>query len=118
MAVLAVAGIARPERFFADVERAGHTVAGTCAYRDHHRFSADDVRDMVATAHRVHAGAIMTTEKDLMRLLPFRPIAVSLAWLPLTADIEPAPSFRAWLSARLAGVASAADRTATQGAGQ
>jgi tetraacyldisaccharide 4'-kinase len=103
--VLAVAGIARPERFFADVERAGHTVAGTLAYRDHHRFSAGDVAETVSAARRAGARAIMTTEKDLMRLLPFRPLAMPLAWLPLSAVVEPAPAFRDWLQSRLPGAA-------------
>ena len=41
--VFAVAGIARPERFFADLTAAGWQVVGTMSFRDHHRFDARDV---------------------------------------------------------------------------
>ena len=32
----------------------------------------------------------MTTEKDFVRLLPFRPFPVPVAYLPLTMELEPA----------------------------
>ena len=105
--VLAVAGIARPERFFADVERAGYPVARTLAYRDHHRYSARDVAEILAVARQAGARAIMTTEKDLMRLLPFRPLAMPVAWLPLSAVVEPVGAFRTWLQGRLPGAVPA-----------
>ena len=44
----------------------------------------------------------MTTEKDLMRLLPFAPLPMPLCWVPLRARIEPADAFRRWLAERLA----------------
>ncbi|MDO8835856.1 MAG: tetraacyldisaccharide 4'-kinase, partial [Vicinamibacterales bacterium] len=99
--VLAVAGVARPERFFADVERAGHPVVRTLAYRDHHRYRVRDVADILTAARHAGARAIMTTEKDLMRFLPFRPLAMPFAWLPLSVAVEPAPAFRVWLQGRL-----------------
>jgi tetraacyldisaccharide 4'-kinase len=99
--VFAVAGIARPERFFDDVARAGYPVTGTLAYRDHHRFSRADLDTIVADARRTGASAVMTTEKDLMRVLPYRPLTMPVAWLPLVAGIEPEPVFRAWVQARL-----------------
>src|SRR5205814_172285 len=41
--VVAVAGIARPERFFRDLRSAGWNVAATLSFRDHHRFTPSDV---------------------------------------------------------------------------
>ncbi len=99
--VLAVAGIARPERFFDAAARTGHPVAGTMVFRDHHRYSASDVRRLVSAAARSGAGAILTTEKDSMRLLAFRPWPMALAWLPVTSVVEPAPAFREWLLTRV-----------------
>ena len=37
-----------------------------------------------------------------MRLLPFRPIPIPVAWVPLRVTVEPAVAFRAWLGERLA----------------
>src|SRR5581483_5639583 len=41
--VFAIAGVARPERFFEDLRGAGWRVAGTLAFRDHHRFTPGDL---------------------------------------------------------------------------
>ncbi len=43
----------------------------------------------------------MTTEKDFVRLLPFRPFPFAVAYLPLTMEPEPAAEFRRWLDASL-----------------
>lgn len=99
---LAVAGIARPERFFEDLERAGIVVAARRTYRDHHPYTAADLRDLVGAARVAGADWIVTTEKDLVRLLPLGPPAVPLAWLPLDVSIEPAEGFCDWLVSRLA----------------
>ena len=99
--VLAVAGIARPDRFFAEIEAGGWIVAGALPYRDHHAYGARDIERIWEAAKACGARAVMTTEKDLMRLLPFRPLPFPLYWLPMTVRIEPAAEFRGWLAARL-----------------
>ena len=43
LTVFVVAGIARPERFFADLASAGWDVVGTMAFRDHHLFTRRDI---------------------------------------------------------------------------
>jgi tetraacyldisaccharide 4'-kinase len=74
--VVAVAGIARPERFFAALRAEGRDerrdqrwhVAREIVFRDHHWFSR---RDLVVIQHAaVDAGAdlVVTTEKDAVRL--------------------------------------------------
>ncbi len=100
--VFAIAGVARPERFFADVAGLGFRVAGTRAFRDHHPYTRRDVQDVVAEATSAHAGLIVTTEKDLVRLQPYGEPALPIAWVPLALAIEPAPEFKSWLAAELA----------------
>jgi tetraacyldisaccharide 4'-kinase len=97
----AVAGIARPERFFDDVAASGVSVVGTRAFPDHRRYTARDVGQIVAAARAAGAGVVVTTEKDLMRLLPFTPASLPFAWLPLTVSIEPATGFCDWIRERL-----------------
>lgn len=100
--VLGIAGIARPARFFEDLKTAGVDVAGTLAFRDHHPFSRRDIEDIVKLAHRLRVDVVLTTEKDLVRLLPHRPIPARVASVPLIVDVEPADAYRAWIGERMA----------------
>ena len=106
-----MAGIADPSRFAASLTGAGWSIVGLAAYRDHHRYTA---RDLAAVADRAHAAgvnAVLTTEKDAVRLLPLRPLPLPMASVPLEVTIEPleigagrtssAPPFRDWLMKKL-----------------
>jgi tetraacyldisaccharide 4'-kinase len=66
-AVLAFAGIADPEKFFATLRGAGITVGAAQGFPDHHRFSAAQAHDLIARAERAGL-ALVTTEKDLARM--------------------------------------------------
>ena len=101
-AVLAVAGVARPERFFEELRSAGWDVKRTMTFPDHHRYSRADAAALADAARSAGARAIVTTEKDVVRLLPFRPMPLPVMWLPLSVRIDPAPAFRDWLAGRLA----------------
>jgi tetraacyldisaccharide 4'-kinase len=57
-----VAGIAKPEPFFAHLEEEGDLVF---EYPDHHAFSAEDIKKITKAAA---GGLIITTEKDFVRL--------------------------------------------------
>jgi len=100
--VLAFAGVARPSRFFAELKDAGWIVAGELAFPDHHRYTVRDLDRIVRAAREARAVMLLTTEKDLMRLLAFRPIPMPLGWVPLRMSVEPAAGFRAWLGGRMA----------------
>jgi len=65
--VFAFAGIGRPEKFFATLERAGVEVAGRQAFPDHRPYEAADVARLKARAADLGAAPI-TTEKDAARL--------------------------------------------------
>jgi tetraacyldisaccharide 4'-kinase len=97
--VFAVAGIARPHRFFADLSAAGWSIAGTLTFRDHHRFDAADLRHILEAAGAAGADAVVTTEKDGVRLEPLL-AGEKIAVIPLILTLE--PSFSQWLLARLA----------------
>jgi tetraacyldisaccharide 4'-kinase len=99
--VMAVAGIAAPERFFADLHAAGHQIVARAAFRDHHRYSRADLDRLLQMARAAGAARIVTTEKDFVRLLPFRPFALPIAWVPLTMEPDPLPEFRGWLAGAL-----------------
>jgi tetraacyldisaccharide 4'-kinase len=100
--VTAVAAIASPSRFFDDLRRAGYVVADTLAFPDHHPFSAADLSRIFHAARMARADAVLTTEKDFVRLLPHRPFPMGVAWVPLTMEPDPLPVFRSWLAGALA----------------
>jgi tetraacyldisaccharide 4'-kinase len=64
-----LSGIARPERFHAQVRALGADVRATLAYGDHHWFSAAELAAARALAQREGA-RLVTTEKDAARLGP------------------------------------------------
>ena len=65
---LAFCGIARPENFISQLRAAGITLAGTRNFRDHHRYSADDIRQLLRLRKEHGAAAFVTTEKDAVNL--------------------------------------------------
>jgi tetraacyldisaccharide 4'-kinase len=99
--VFALAGIARPDRFFADVESAGWRVVGTLAFRDHHRFSQRDIRRIARAAKASAAAMVLTTEKDAVRLAACDLGDLPIASVPIHITIDPADGFADWLLARI-----------------
>ena len=99
--LLAFAGIASPARFFDDLRALGCELAGTLAFRDHHPYSRADLNAIVAAARTAGAQAILTTEKDYVRLLAWRPFAMRIDCAALTMEPDPLPEFRQWLTGSL-----------------
>jgi tetraacyldisaccharide 4'-kinase len=99
--VVALAGIARPERFTAALRAAGWQVAREVTFRDHHRYIAADLSRLSSEVTSAGAIGVLTTEKDAERLLPWRPFPVPIAAVPLEVSIEPADAFRSWLLDRI-----------------
>jgi len=99
---VAVSGIARPERFFASARAAGWTIDRECRFRDHHWFTEDDWREIVASA-RATGAVVVTTEKDAVRLEAIvreADAGVPAVYLPLDVDVP--PELLTWLVRRLA----------------
>lgn len=100
-AVVAVAGIASPDRFGRALEAAGWRVAELMGFPDHYSYRTRDLARITAVAA---SRPVLTTEKDAMRLLPLRPLPVAIAAVPLSVTVEPAADFHAWILQRLAEV--------------
>lgn len=100
--VVAVAGIARPERFFDTLADDGWNVADRIAFPDHHWFTPADLARVDARARSLRAAAVLTTEKDAVRLAGVPPPRVPWVAVPLQVAIEPASEFRQWLVERVA----------------
>lgn len=97
--VLAFAGIADPEKFFATLAEAGITLAERASFPDHHRYTAAEAQALIG---RADAGNLMllTTEKDLARLAgdpTIAALAARASALPVRLAIEEADAFRAMI---------------------
>jgi len=100
--IVSVCGIAEPERFHRGLVEQGWNVVDHLSLPDHYAFRVRDLDVLSALVARHRAAAILTTEKDAMRLLPLRPLPVPIAYIPLDVAVDPADDFRAWLLGRLA----------------
>ena len=102
--VAAFCGIARPQQFFGGLEAAGLRLAARTAFPDHHRYTSADVERLLAGAHSAAATALLTTQKDLVRLGKLSsafPDTMPLKAVPLIVEIEHQDEAIRWLIKRL-----------------
>ena len=94
--VLAFAGIADPEKFFATVEAAGMVIATREEFADHHCYTAAEARDLLARAQADNL-VLLTTEKDHVRLAggpELETLAEHSSTLPVRLVIDEDEAFR------------------------
>ena len=66
--VLALAGLAAPGGFVATADGLGAEVVGVAEYPDHYWYTAEDLSRVAADAREKGAEAVLTTEKDWVRI--------------------------------------------------
>ena len=66
--VAAMSGIARPDHFVADLERFGMEIALRRDFDDHHRYTREELSEIIERAREARAEAVITTEKDAANL--------------------------------------------------
>ena len=98
--VIAVAGIARPQRFFDALRTLGWELADQVVFPDHHWFDDRDVARVEKAARAAGAAAVMTTEKDATRL---GEVNRTMPWwyVPLRVTLTPEDQFAGWIAGRL-----------------
>jgi tetraacyldisaccharide 4'-kinase len=105
MRVALVSSIGDPEGFEATVRRLQASVLWHEAFPDHHRYTSADWQRIVERSARERPEAILTTEKDWVRLTPFpiphSPFPIPLWVLEIQMKLH---SGEAELDARLAGL--------------
>jgi len=99
--VVAFCGIARSEQFFAGLEAAGLHVASRIAFADHHHYKAHDLDCIQDAARSIGATAVVTTEKDRVRLGRLG-ASLSLKTARLRIEIENESAAVSWLEDSLA----------------
>jgi tetraacyldisaccharide 4'-kinase len=103
--VVAFCGIARSEQFFAGLEAADLHLASRIAFPDHHHYKVHDLDCIQDAARSTRATAIVTTEKDRVRLGKLAaafPESRPLKTARLRIEIEDESAAADWLAGRLA----------------
>ncbi|MGI8618370.1 MAG: tetraacyldisaccharide 4'-kinase [Gemmatimonadaceae bacterium] len=75
--VLGIAAVGNPDAFFAQLRRAGASVAAR-AFPDHHRFTREEVEALAGLAPR--GGMAVCTLKDAVKLAPLWPADAPALW--------------------------------------
>jgi tetraacyldisaccharide 4'-kinase len=65
---IAFSGIARPRQFVEGLKTSKLEIAGTIAFRDHHRYQQRDIDRLLDLKKQTNADIFITTEKDLINL--------------------------------------------------
>jgi tetraacyldisaccharide 4'-kinase len=94
--VLAFAGIADPQKFFATLTGAGIAVTERWTFADHHRYTADDAQTLLARAQAQNL-VLLTTEKDHVRLIrnpQLSALAARTSALPVRLVIDEEHAFQ------------------------
>ncbi|MGH6672297.1 MAG: tetraacyldisaccharide 4'-kinase [Xanthobacteraceae bacterium] len=94
--ILAFAGIADPQKFFATLADAGIPVTERLEFADHHRYTAAEARALLARADAQNL-MLLTTEKDHVRLAgdpELAALAARAAALPVRFIIDEEQVFR------------------------
>src|SRR5205085_9765497 len=85
---VAFCGIARPQNFFLQLRKAEVEPAAEAGFRDHHRYTPADLRDLLALKQQSEAGGFVTTEKDAINLGPLAQHLEPLAIVPVRMQLE------------------------------
>lgn len=97
--VIAMSGIAAPQGFVEELRRQGAEVVDQVRFADHHRYSTEEIEEVVERGLAAGARAVLTTEKDAVRMpddhvwrLPIHYLRVEIEMLSGAED------FRKWIS--------------------
>jgi tetraacyldisaccharide 4'-kinase len=83
-------GIARPQNFVLQLKTANIEPVAEAFYRDHHAYSEQDVRELLALKQRSEAGGFVTTEKDAVNLGGYLSSLAPLAVVPVKMELSDA----------------------------
>lgn len=67
--LLALSGIAAPHRFLQTLKKGNLNIGAVKCYPDHHQYCSDDIKEVQALLKLNKCDAIITTEKDALKLL-------------------------------------------------
>lgn len=87
---VAFCGIARPQNFMLQLRTAGIEPVAEAVYRDHHAYTENDIRELIALQARSEADGFVTTEKDAINLGGYFSALQPLAVVPVKMELADA----------------------------
>jgi tetraacyldisaccharide 4'-kinase len=84
----AFCGIGNPDSFFRRLEAHGLRLAGRRVFRDHHAYRAADLERLAAGARAAGAAALVTTQKDAVKLASLPPPDLPVFVLKIRAALR------------------------------
>jgi tetraacyldisaccharide 4'-kinase len=93
----AFCAIGNPRAFFTDLHRWGCTLVAEDAFRDHHVYTGKDLRRLCEAAHRQRAAALLTTQKDAVKISQDWELPLPVLACEIAAEILGIEDFRATL---------------------
>ncbi len=76
-------GIANPQRFKQLMTESGITISSFKTFRDHHRYSEKDIQQLISESRSERAHGLLTTEKDMPKIIKFLQPDLTVFTLPL-----------------------------------
>jgi len=110
--VVAVSGVARPESFYAVLQRWEAVIEEVFEFSDHHRYTREDWQRIARRGHDVDL--VVTTEKDLVKLEAFPFATGKLVALRIAPAVENANSLLDAIAWRI-GLAARPGKETTDG---
>ncbi|HMK61373.1 MAG TPA: tetraacyldisaccharide 4'-kinase [Dissulfurispiraceae bacterium] len=86
--VMAFCGIANPESFQKIISALGCEIAEIRQFRDHHRYREKDIRDLEARARKLGAEFLLTTEKDMVKILELPNLPINMLSIVISFNIN------------------------------
>ncbi len=105
--VVAIAGIANPQRFYATLHQWDVVIEEVYEFADHHKYTRADWQEISRRGQE--CDLLVTTEKDLVKLAEFPFARGKLVALRIEPEIEDDESLLALVEAKVGDVASDAD---------
>jgi tetraacyldisaccharide 4'-kinase len=87
LSVVVLSGIAAPEGFENELEQRGAALLDRRRFADHHRYSQQEILNIINHAREIGADAIITTEKDAVRFPKLDRCDVPLYFLRVNIEI-------------------------------
>ncbi len=84
---VAFCGIARPQRFFLQLRKAGVELAAEATFKDHYAYADKDIKELLWMRAQAEAGGFVTTEKDAINLGTLAQQLQPLAVVPVTMSL-------------------------------
>lgn len=99
MPLFAFCGLANPESFRLLLVRQGFQIMGFHSFKDHHSYSVKDIKKLMGMAFEKGGAALITTEKDYVKLKGR--IGADIQLLALGVEIEVEKEFDLFLTERI-----------------